>query len=152
MYKKTFFLLLSILIFNYDKTNAQVIVPDDYQCLYSEIPGRGWGLTNGKITFYIDAKSRDLYTEEDEVKFLKKFTKTKDNLYYRNNMSNSNVYYEIVIPEFMFLISIASEKNNKEFQQYSVLLLNAVRNLRKDDSRIFFKRKTKKGCPINFNN
>ena len=67
-------------------------------------------------------------------------------------MSNSNVYYEIVIPEFMFLISIASEKNNKEFQQYSVLLLNAVRNLRKDDSRIFFKRKTKKGCPINFNN
>jgi len=136
----TFFLL------HYFFSFSQVIVSNDFTCVYSEIPDRGHGLTNGKITFYIDAKSRDLYTKKMENDFLKIYKKTKDNLFYSTGFRDGIYFYEIVIPESLFVLTLSSTKNNTLFNKYSVELLASVRKNRYKESRIFFIRANKKNC------
>ncbi len=125
---------------------GQVILDNNFKCIFSEIPSRGHGLTNGVITFFIDAKSRDLLTTEQEHEFLLNYRKTKDNLYYSTGKRGSLFYYEIVIPDSFFILQLTSTVNDTIFSKYSVALLNEVRKNRNSDYPIYFIRKNRKEC------
>lgn len=143
---KWIFVLLSSFVSFSHSLCAQVILPNNYTCILSEVPGRGYGLTNGQFTFYIDAKSRDFNSSKNENDFLKRYIKTKDNLFYSTGKRSDLFFYEIVIPELFFVLSLTSTTKNNLFRSYSSQLLKAVRVNRNNDNRIFFIRQNKKEC------
>ena len=49
------FFFFSIILFSTKTLFAQVLLPNDYKCILSEIPFRGWGLENKNISFYQEA-------------------------------------------------------------------------------------------------
>ena len=145
---KNILLLIVVCLFKSTIGSTQVLLPNNFKCIFSEIPGRGYGLTNGTYTFYIDAKSRDLYNQKMEAEFLSKYSKTKDNLYYSTGFKDRVFFYEIVIPESMFVLTLTSDFNNSKFSEFSKQLLISVRKNRNSESRAYFVRKDNKDCII----
>jgi hypothetical protein len=139
-------ILLAVFTFTTIFGFSQIILSNDYKCVFSEIPFRGSGLTNGKFTFYVDASSRDYPGEEDQKEFLLNFKKTKDNLYYDTGYGNESYYYRIVIPESFFVVSLTSTSNNELFKKYSTALLDQVRKVRNGQSETYFIRKNRVAC------
>lgn len=103
--------------------NAQIKLPKDFTCYYSE---KGYGLTNGNFSFYKEDISSDLTDKELLDAYLSDYTKTKDGLFTKSG-KNEEYFYEIIIPSTFTRITLSAKKDKSRFEKYSTELLSAVR-------------------------
>ena len=141
------FFFFSIILFSTKTLFAQVLLPNDYKCFFSEVIYRGSGLTNRNITFY-----QESMREEDPEDYANgnNYKITKDKIYYKTGLVDEVYFYEIFLPESSTIISV---KSNKEFYElfcaYSTQLMAAVRKHRKFGTD-YFKRKNGVVCTPKF--
>lgn len=128
-------LILFFILFLSKTTFAQVLIPNDYDCVFSEVPYRGWGLTNYEITFYMEAIREE---EPEDYALGEGYKKTKDGIFYKTGIEDDTYYYEIFVPESSTKISLTSNKKSYSlFSKYSTQLMAAARKHRKKNSDYF---------------
>jgi len=140
------FFLISTFQFTTNTLFAQILLLNDYKCILSEIPFRGWGLENKNIVFYQEAMR-----EEEPAYYVKNnnYKVTKDKIYYKTGLEGDTYFYEIFLPETSTRISLSSNKESYElFCAYSTQLMAAVRKHRKFGTD-YFKRKNGGICTPN---